>query len=276
MSNDHKSILSRWRKRNLVEEPIATPRRAEERASVLSQPRRVQPVQTTASSSTSSSKAKVILVMNSKGGSGKTTVSTNLATQLSARRRDHKVVLVDHDPQGSSARWLRARSKRHRLIEGIFPAKDNVIKFKRTWRVLVDTDATHVIVDSAAGLSSFDLTDRIRESDLIIVPVMPSAIDIAATSDFVSKVFINPAYVKSNKKMAVVANGVNKGMHNFEKLERFLFSLRIPFISVFSDHSHYLVAAERGCGVNELPVMRQPFHDLPEWDKLIEWVEEVS
>ena len=193
---------------------------------------------------------------------------------LAAHSKNNRIVLVDHDPQGSSAHWLRVRSPRHRKIEGLFPAKDNVIKFKRTWRLQVDKSATHIIVDSAAGLSNFDLTDRIRECDLIIVPVMPSAIDIAATSNFISKIFVNPAYINSNKKMAVIANGVDHDLYDFNKLERFLFSLRIPFLSVFSSHSRYLLAAERGCGVNELPSTRQPFHDLPEWDKLLGWIEE--
>ena len=218
-------------------------------------------------------KIKVILIMNSKGGVGKTTISTNLASQLSERNRKNKVVLVDHDVQGSSATWLRTRSKRLRHIGGMFPAKDNAVRFKRTWRLQLAQDITHVVVDSAAGLSSFDLTDRIRESDIIIIPCMPSAIDMAATSNFVSKVFINPAYVNSNKKMAVVANGVNQDMHNFEKLERFLFSLKVPFISVFTDHSRYVLAAGRGCGVNELPQTQQPFYDASEWDKLLDWID---
>ena len=49
-----------------------------------------------------------ILVMNSKGGSGKTTIATNLASYLASINK--KVVLMDFDPQSSSMAWLKARS----------------------------------------------------------------------------------------------------------------------------------------------------------------------
>lgn len=215
-------------------------------------------------------KMKKVLLINSKGGCGKSTLSTNLAAHLQANK-ENKVALIDYDPQGSSKKWLNARSKRLRTISGLFPARDNTVHFRRTWYLLLDKTTTHVVIDTPAGTSGIELSERISQSDLLIVPVMPSAIDIRASADFIGKAITNPKFRNSRKRIAVVANRVTQGSENFEKLEQFLFSLKIPFVAAFNEHASYLLAAEHGCGVNELPPnIVSP--DENEWAGLLNWI----
>ena len=213
---------------------------------------------------------KRILVINSKGGCGKSTLSTNLAAHLQASKESN-VALIDYDVQGSSKKWLSVRSKRLRKISGLFPARDNAIHFRRTWYLLLDKKTTHVVIDTPAGTSGIDLSERISQCDMLVVPVMPSAIDIRASADFIGKVIVNPKFRNSRKRIAVVANRVTQGSESFEKLEQFLWSLKIPFIATFNEHSSYLLAAEHGCGVNELPPnIESP--DESKWTNLVNWI----
>ena len=65
-----------------------------------------------------------ILVLNPKGGSGKTTVSTNLAAYLA--NEGHYTALMDYDPQASSIRWLSKRPDDCPKIFGVEAHKRNV------------------------------------------------------------------------------------------------------------------------------------------------------
>ena len=231
----------------------------------------VEAVRKTKKFTGTNSSMKRILVINSKGGCGKSTVSINLAALLQENKKNN-VALIDYDPQGSSKKWLSSRSKRLRSLTGLFPGSDNVVHFRRTWYLLLDQGTSHAVIDTPAGTSGIELSERISQCDLMIIPVMPSAIDMRASADFIGKVITNPKFRGSNKRLAVVANRVTHGSDSFEKLERFLFSLNIPFVATFNEHSHYLVAAEHGCGVNELPPSNN-FFDIEEWQKLMSWID---
>src|SRR6202158_2315735 len=118
---------------------------------------------------------KRIVVLNPKGGSGKTTIAINLASYFASCQQ--KVVLMDFDPQGSSLRWVKKRQPAQAPIH-VIAAFEKDTRTTRAFQLRVPDVATHVIVDTPAALDPRQLPDMTRDADKIIVPVLPSVIDI--------------------------------------------------------------------------------------------------
>lgn len=194
---------------------------------------------------------QTILVINSKGGSGKTTLTTNLASYYANRK--FKTAIVDYDPQGSSLQWLRVRPAHLPKIHGAnaAPAKGGGILHSMEGWVPMETDI--LIVDAPAGASGLLLKELVRRSNFIIIPVAPSPIDIRATADFIKDLFLVGGARTSKAKIAVVANRVRSRTSTmYVSLERFLTSLKLPFLTSVSDSENYLHAAQNGVGVFEM------------------------
>lgn len=125
---------------------------------------------------------KIIAVLNQKGGAGKTTIATHLATAL--RLAGHSVTLVDSDPQGSARDWAAAREK-HEVL-GPLP----VIGIDRPTigRDLAGIAAVDwVIIDGAPQAADLAVS-AIKAADYVLIPVQPSPYDIWATGDLVELV----------------------------------------------------------------------------------------
>jgi chromosome partitioning protein len=118
----------------------------------------------------------IIAVLNPKGGSGKTTLSTTLARSL--HERGASVLIVDSDPQGSARDW-HAASENNPLP---LVALDRANNLKSL--VSVQASYDYVIIDGAAKLEDM-IAAAIRAADFILIPVQPSPYDIWAASDLV-------------------------------------------------------------------------------------------
>lgn len=192
-----------------------------------------------------------ILVINSKGGSGKTTLTTNLASYYASRKV--RTAIMDYDPQGSSIQWLRVRPEDAEKIHGAnaAPAKGAVpLRSLHAW-VPVDTEV--LVIDAPAGVKGLLLQELVRRSNFIVIPVAPSPIDIHATADFIKELFLFGGARTSKAKIAVVANRVRSSSSLvYESLERFLNSLKLPFLTSIRDTDNYIHAAEKGLGVFEM------------------------
>lgn len=212
-----------------------------------------------------------ICIMNGKGGSGKSTLATNLATILSTHA--NSVTIIDNDPQASSIRWLKERPYTAIPIRGVTASEMTRLKNIQLWNSGIGPETKYVIIDTQAGLKGLELSDVIDRSDMIIIPVLPSAIDMRATADFVAQVFLSKAYRRTRKPIGVVANRVINDSIIYRKLQKFLLSLRMNFISTFSDNRAYLVAAEKGVGIFETNEPNTE-GEKTEWDLLNQWVED--
>jgi len=124
-----------------------------------------------------------IVVMNTKGGCGKTTVATNLASYCISQ--GYIADLFDYDAQGSSSHWLKVRSPDLPSIRGVAAHRPPQAGITRSWQLRIPEQTHYVIQDTPAGHVGFDLVDRVNESDIILVPVLPSAIDIHTTANFI-------------------------------------------------------------------------------------------
>lgn len=210
-----------------------------------------------------------ILVINSKGGSGKTTLTTNLASYYASRKI--KTTIVDYDPQGSSLQWLRARPVHLHNIHGANAAPAKGGGHLQSMQGWFPNDTEVLILDAPAGASGLLLKDLVRRSNYILIPVAPSPIDIRATADFIKDLLLVGGARTSKVKIAVVANRVRSRTSTvYQALDRFLTSLKLPFLTSISDSENYLHAAQNGEGVFEMDEMstvseRQELMPIMKW-----------
>jgi chromosome partitioning protein len=210
-----------------------------------------------------------VLVANAKGGCGKTTMATNLASYFATQGEE--TAIVDYDPQGSSIDWLSARDPHLAKITGVAAFKHQAPNSTRSYSLRVPSTTSRIVFDTPAGLSGHTLSDLIQASDFIVIPVIPSAIDIRAATGFIRDVLLSRAYRTHKKEIAVVANRVKKNTLIYQKLERFLNSLNIPFITSFRDTQHYVRASEHGLGLADFE--QRDKKDKLEWQPMLEWIE---
>ena len=210
-----------------------------------------------------------IVVLNTKGGCGKTTLSTSLAAYYASQGYD--TALLDTDPQGSSLRWLANRGGREPVITGLTGC-DKTGRVTRSFLMRVPPATERLIVDTPAAIDSLRLQDAVRGAHAVLIPVLPSDIDIHAASRCIADLLLTGRIENRRERVAVVANRVKKQAKMYETLKRFLHSLDIPFVATIRDTQNYIHAVERGLGVHELKD-RNVKEDVFEWNALIEWLE---
>ena len=206
------------------------------------------------------------LVINSKGGSGKTTLTTNLASYFAAS--NIPTALMDYDPQGSSINWLRLRGPFAPKIHGAnaAPQKTGL----RSIGMHVPESVRQLVIDGPAGASGLLLQEMLARAHCVLVSVQPSTIDIHATANFVRDLLVMGRLRTRNIRLAVVANRVRRATPVYQPLERFLSSLGLPFLTRLADSEVFVSAAESGVGVFEMDptasaTERAQFMPIIEW-----------
>ncbi|MEO5574019.1 MAG: AAA family ATPase [Gammaproteobacteria bacterium] len=201
-----------------------------------------------------------IMVLNAKGGCGKSTLATSLASYYAAKGLP--TVLADFDPQGSSMSWLAERSPERPEIQGIRAWEDDL---------RVPKDIERLIIDAPARIHGKELKEFVKRAQTIIIPVLPSPIDIRAAAGFIDDLLSVGKISRGETKVAVVANRVRESTLAFQSLNEFLSGVGIPFIAILRDSQNYVKAAERGLGIFELPPYMAE-HDVEQWEPLIRWL----
>jgi len=211
-----------------------------------------------------------LLIANAKGGSGKTTIATNLSSLFA--NRNETAVLIDYDPQCSATQWLQSRQPERPRIHGVAAYRNATGQVTRSFHLRnIPPDSSKVIIDTPSGLTGSLLNELVRECDIIIIPVTPSPIDIRATTLFIKDLLLCPVFRTAPKRVAVVANRARKNTLVYSKLELFLRSLKIPFITTFRDTQFYVRASEYGLGLFDLDNAQN--NDLRDWQTLIDWID---
>src|SRR5690242_5710166 len=207
------------------------------------------------------------LVINPKGGSGKTTVATNLAAYFAASGA--ATALMDYDPQGSSLNWLRQRPGNLPRIHGANAAPAKAGRM-RSVDMRVPDETRELVIDAPAGASGLLLQEMLARTHCILIPVAPSPIDIHATANFIRDLLLAGRIRTANNRLGVVANRVRKAGSVYQPLERFLASLNLPLLARLGDSEVFDSAAEMGIGVFEMEFAasaseRQQFTPIAEW-----------
>src|ERR1700719_4294686 len=209
-----------------------------------------------------------IVVLNPKGGSGKTTIAINLASYLASTRQTP--VLMDFDPQGSSLRWVKKRQPTQPLIH-LIAAFEKDTRTTRAFQLRVPDLATHVIVDTPAALDPRLLPEMTRNADKIIVPVLPSDIDTHACSNCIRDLLLVAKIRRDENRLGVIANRVRRNTLTYQALIRFLHTLKIPIVATIRDSQNYVRAAELGVGVHEMKSYVAQ-DDVAQWLPLVQWL----
>jgi chromosome partitioning protein len=202
-----------------------------------------------------------VMVLNSKGGCGKSTIATNIASYFATE--DFKVTLADYDPQRTSLDWLAMRSEDLPKISGV-PAFEEGLR-------AVPRDTQIVVIDAPARTHGSEMNELVRRAETIIVPVMPSPIDMKASAHFLGELLELGKVQRAQARLAVVANRVRENTLMFEELDTYLSKLKIPYLASLRQSTNYLRAFQRGMGIFELPEYLA-WPDWKQWEPITKWL----
>ncbi len=202
-----------------------------------------------------------IMVLNAKGGCGKSTLATNIAAYFATQGAS--VVLADYDAQRSSLDWLERRPADRAPISGVAAFEDGLRHVSRR--------ADLVVSDAPARSHGVELTDLVRHAETILVPVLPSTIDMQATTKFLKELRDVGKVQRKEVKIAALANRVRDNTLIFDELDDYLTRARIPYIAALREAQNYVRAYTRGLGIFELPEYLA-WPDWEEWEPLTAWL----
>lgn len=205
-----------------------------------------------------------VLVGNIKGGCGKTTVATHLASAFA--RRGFVTAIGDCDIQRSSLNWLKRRADQGPSIAGLDWSKDIGKPPKAVERL---------VIDAPAAMHHKDVEDLIDISDVIVVPVLPGAFDEDATARFLKKLFEVKAVRKNKRAVAIIGNRLRPGTRTAEQLDTFFGSLGFPVVARLRDSQIYPAMAAAGLSVLE-GTDRRARDYAAEWVPLLDFVDNAS
>jgi chromosome partitioning protein len=210
-----------------------------------------------------------IVILNPKGGCGKTTLATNLASYFATR--GPPPTLMDCDPRGYSMRWLEKRPEHRSKIYGIAAEKfstqtDNPVSL-RAW-----PGSKYLIVDLPAALNPDQLFDHTYDANSILIPVVPSEIDIYAAASFIADLLLFAQLDRRNRNLAIIANRTRQNTRSYRMLMRFLTSLEIPIVAQLRDSQNYVYAAANGIGICEMPKYRAG-KDMESLEMIVDWLD---
>jgi chromosome partitioning protein len=212
-----------------------------------------------------------IAIVNTKGGSGKSTLTINLASWLAAR--GERVAIVDYDPQGSSLAWLSRRPKAARKIIGI-RAHDIDFRLTRSYRLVDGQDVSYLLMDTPSSIAAQNLVYFCRDAHRVLVPVLPSAIDTHACSRLIQDLLLRGGLRQHMDRLGIVASRSRRQTLAYTGLQKFLSNLNLPIVATVRDSQHYIRSAEQGIGIAEMPTT-QVSRDLATWEVLGEWLQKA-
>lgn len=188
----------------------------------------------------------IVACLGMKGGSGKTTLATNIAAGL-ARRPHEKVLLLDTDEQASSSRWNLERAEKRPRIETMRLPDARLLKEKFSE---LECKFTHIIVDGSPRMDHLS-TVTLGIADIVLIPIQPSPMDIWATEQLADRVHkvreINPHF-----QVSFVLNRFNPNTIISKSALSALETLEIPIIKPYlKQRVAYAVAMAMGLSVIE-------------------------
>lgn len=205
---------------------------------------------------------RTILVASSKGGAGKTTVSTNLAAYFAVEGK--ATAILDADRQKSSTHWCE---KRAALETAVLPIDGS----RRGWEKHVPDGVQRLVVDAPAGAMGEDLTAFLDIADAVIVPVLPSIIDLEATVPFLNTLVQHPRVKKGKLPVGIVGNRLKPWTSNSQQALDQLKAWPYPLVAELRDTQAYVLMAALGKSVFDYHSEQIRSHQ-EDWEPLLKWL----
>lgn len=201
---------------------------------------------------------KSILIANPKGGSGKTTLSVNIAGYLA--NQGQRVAILDLDRQKSATLWA---ANRPRDLPQIV-----TLESKKGEDCLNDT----LVIDSPAGLHGKNLIYTLKLARKIIVPISPSLFDLSASRDFLQLLAEEKDVRNGKYQIGVVGMRMNARTRAASTLENFLADSKLPILAYLRETQLYVNAAFEGKSLFDLPPY-MAFRELEQWEFMLDWLD---
>lgn len=201
---------------------------------------------------------KTILIANPKGGSGKSTLSVNIAGFLA--KRGERVAMLDLDRQQSSMLWLGMRDFELPHIDKLGGKKSDTDEYD--W----------LVIDSPAGLRGKNLAHALKLANKIIVPIAPSLFDLDASREFLQQLAAEKAVRKQHCQIGIIGMRMSPRTKAAQALEHFLTTFDLPILAYLRETQVYVNAAFEGKSLFDLPLSLAE-RELEQWGFLQEWLE---
>lgn len=203
---------------------------------------------------------QAVLVANPKGGAGKTTLATNLAGYFANQGK--MTTLCDLDRQQSALRWMAFRDAGLPPVTGYYAGNQISLNLPR--------EADWVVVDAPAGLQGYKLSDYLRTVDKVLVPLVPSIFDMAATEDFLNA--IRSDLRGQRGKLGIVAMRVDPRTRAAGMLEEFLNHFDVPIVAYLRNTQNYVNVAAAGATIFDPPKAKHR-RDVEQWTAMLDWLQ---
>ena len=193
--------------------------------------------------------AKIVAIVNQKGGAGKTTLSIHVAATLA--QRGHRVMVVDADPQGTATRWAAAANQ-----ETPFPIP--VCGLAAAGRMLhrevqkYVQDYTYVVIDCPPALDALTPQSALLVADLAAAPLIPSPLDVWAATG-VTFLIENARAVNTTLRALLVLNQCQPRQVLAQEVREQLDAFQIPLATAYlGDRVVYRQAPLLGTSVHTM------------------------
>jgi chromosome partitioning protein len=204
----------------------------------------------------------VIVIANPKGGSGKSTLSTNVAGYFASR--GHAVMLGDADVQQSSRLWLSLRPELATKISTWELQADLVLTAKPP------KGTTHVVIDTPGGLGGWRFKEVVSRADKLLIPIMPSIFDMYAAQAFITQ--LREITQNSKTSLGVIGMRVDERTIAANQLREFMNKLDVPIVGFLRDTQYYLHLAAHGLSLFDITPGKVQ-KDLQQWQVICDWLE---
>lgn len=207
---------------------------------------------------------QTIMVLNPKGGSGKSTIATNLAGYLA--NFGVRVALADYDAQQTSLSWLQNRDPSKPYIYGTKPVSG---------KISVPPDVDYLVMDTPAALDSKSLPDWLVMADILLIPVLPSPIDIRTARYLVYQLMLKFRTTSYDKRIGMIANRARVRTSVYQSLIQFTTQVNIPLLTTLKDSANYLRAMEQGLSIFDMG-SQSARADIEQWIPLTNWLHQPN